>query len=48
MLDRSDPRSTKGQAKGPALDFQEHLAALEAQGLVVRIGRPIGVWFFLV
>src|SRR2546423_508564 len=26
---------------GPALDFQEHLAALEAAGLLVRIDRPI-------
>ncbi len=41
MLDRSDPRSKKAQNQGPALDFQEHLAALEAQGLVVRVDRPI-------
>ena len=41
MLDRSDPRSKKAQNQGPALDFQEHLAALEAHGLVVRIDRPI-------
>ena len=41
MLDRSDPRSKKAQSQGPALDFQEHLAALEAQGLVVRVDRPI-------
>src|SRR6202007_378394 len=26
---------------GPALDFQEHLTRLEAQGLVTRIDRPI-------
>src|ERR1700730_15231889 len=26
---------------GPALDFQAHLAALEANGLLVRIDRPI-------
>ena len=41
MLDRSDPRSKKAQNQGPALDFQEHLVALEAQGLVVRVDRPI-------
>ncbi len=41
MLDRSDPRGAKVPTKGPALDFQEHLAALEAQGLVVRVDRPI-------
>ena len=41
MLDRSDPRNKKAQNQGPALDFQEHLAALEAQGLVVRVDRPI-------
>src|SRR5262252_2763126 len=29
------------QAGGPPLDFQEHLAALEAKGLLVRIDRPI-------
>jgi UbiD family decarboxylase len=33
---------TKTQATGRAsLDFQEHLAQLEAQGLLVRIDRPI-------
>jgi 4-hydroxy-3-polyprenylbenzoate decarboxylase len=41
MLERSDPRGAKAHGKGPALDFQEHLAALEAQGLVVRVDRPI-------
>src|SRR5690242_2485127 len=35
-------RETKApQAGGPPLDFQEHLAALEAKGLLVRIERPI-------
>jgi UbiD family decarboxylase len=29
------------KAGGPPLDFQEHLAALEANGLLVRIDRPI-------
>src|SRR5262249_18740163 len=28
-------------AAGPPLDFQSHLAALEAQGLLVRVDRPI-------
>jgi 4-hydroxy-3-polyprenylbenzoate decarboxylase len=41
MLERSDTRNAKTRSKGPALDFQEHLAALEAQGLVVRVDRPI-------
>src|SRR6201987_5474344 len=36
MLDQSDPR--KG---APPLDFQEHLARLEAQGLLRRIERAI-------
>ena len=41
MLDQ--PNAPKGNkaAKGPALDFQTHLAALEAAGLVVRVDRPI-------
>src|SRR6266849_4770629 len=34
--------ATKAPATGRAsLDFQEHLAQLEAQGLLVRIDRPI-------
>jgi UbiD family decarboxylase len=41
MLERSDKRTAKAPGKGPALDFQEHLAALEAAGLVVRVDRPI-------
>ena len=41
MLDQPDKRRARGQSQGPALDFQEHLAALEAQGLVVRVDRPI-------
>jgi UbiD family decarboxylase len=28
-------------AGAPCLDFQEHLAALEANGLLLRVGRPI-------
>jgi 4-hydroxy-3-polyprenylbenzoate decarboxylase len=35
-------RGTKAlQAGGPPLDFQAHLAALEANGLLLRIDRPI-------
>jgi UbiD family decarboxylase len=41
MLDQPDKRNATGKAKGPALDFQQHLAALEAAGLVTRIDRPI-------
>ncbi len=41
MLDQPDPRSVPAKAAGPALDFQQHLATLEAAGLVVRIDRPI-------
>jgi UbiD family decarboxylase len=41
MLDQ--PRNDLGSADAlrPALDFQTHLAALEARGLLVRIERPI-------
>src|SRR5512141_2791986 len=39
MLDQPD-KSTATTAR-PALDFQAHLAALEAAGLVVRIDRAI-------
>jgi 4-hydroxy-3-polyprenylbenzoate decarboxylase len=42
MLDQpSQKRRGKAGAAGPALDFQAHLAALEAQGLLVRVDRPI-------
>src|SRR6266581_6958404 len=34
-------RSARTPAAGPPLDFQTHLASLEAQGLLVRIDRPI-------
>jgi 4-hydroxy-3-polyprenylbenzoate decarboxylase len=43
MLDIRD-KTDAGQAKhpaGPPSDFQAHLVALEAQGLLVRIDRPI-------
>src|SRR5438093_550511 len=42
MLDQPARTGTVGpRAAGPALDFQQHLAALEANGLLVRIDRPI-------
>src|SRR5439155_26304851 len=43
MLDQpADLRGTRvGPAARPRLDFQEHLADLEASGLLVRIDRPI-------
>jgi len=34
-------RSARTPAAGPPLDFQSHLAALEAQDLLVRVDRPI-------
>src|SRR5450432_2467213 len=41
MLDVTPATSRPGAADGPPLDFQQHLAALEARGLVTRIDRPI-------
>jgi 4-hydroxy-3-polyprenylbenzoate decarboxylase len=42
MLDVSaDPRRSARPPAGPPLDFQAHLAALEAHGLLVRVDRPI-------
>ena len=41
MLDQPDPRKANTQSAGPPLDFQEHLARLEARGLLRRIDRPI-------
>ena len=41
MNDADAARRHQAQAGGPCLDFQEHLAALEANELLVRIGRPI-------
>jgi UbiD family decarboxylase len=42
MLDVSpDARRSAGSPSGPPLDFQAHLAALEAQGLLTRVDRPI-------
>src|SRR3982074_3697306 len=41
MLDVAPSTRRSGSIDGPPLDFQAHLAALEAQGLVTRIDRPI-------
>jgi 4-hydroxy-3-polyprenylbenzoate decarboxylase len=41
MLDQPEKRRTAESSAGPALDFQQHLKLLGAQGLVVRIDRPI-------
>jgi len=43
MLDKAvEARSVETPVpSGPALDFQEHLARLDAQGLLVRIEEPI-------
>ncbi len=42
MLDVSaDARASARPPAGPPLDFQSHLAALEARGLLVRVDRPI-------
>jgi 4-hydroxy-3-polyprenylbenzoate decarboxylase len=42
MLDTSgDARPSARSGDGPPLDFQSHLAALEAQGLLVRVERAI-------
>jgi UbiD family decarboxylase len=41
MLDQPDPRGVKAKSSGPPLDFQEHLARLEAAGLLLRIDRAI-------
>src|SRR4051812_42546538 len=40
MLDRPR-RAASGAQTGPRLDFQQHLADLDAKGLLVRIDRPI-------
>jgi UbiD family decarboxylase len=41
MLDAQKSRATGAQVSGPPLDFQAHLAALDARGLLLRIDRPI-------
>ncbi|MGH6671564.1 MAG: UbiD family decarboxylase [Xanthobacteraceae bacterium] len=41
MLDQPKKKQSGGQTSGPPLDFQEHLARLEAAGLLLRVERPI-------
>ncbi len=41
MLDAPKKPTAAGVTAGPPTDFQQHLATLEAQGLVVRVDRPI-------
>src|SRR5947207_14224010 len=42
MLDQPAPKSQSGsKSSGPRLDLQQHLADLEAAGLLIRIDRPI-------
>jgi UbiD family decarboxylase len=41
MLDQPKAFHSQGDAAGPRLDFQEHLADLSARGLLVRVDRPI-------
>jgi 4-hydroxy-3-polyprenylbenzoate decarboxylase len=41
MLDVAPATRRSGATDGPPLDLQRHLAALEAQGLLTRIDRPI-------
>jgi 4-hydroxy-3-polyprenylbenzoate decarboxylase len=41
MLDKSETDNARLKSSRPPLDFQEHLARLEAQGLLRRIERPI-------
>jgi UbiD family decarboxylase len=41
MLDVDARRAAQKPETGPPLDFQSHLAALEARGLLLRIDRPI-------
>jgi len=42
MLDQADEaRRARTTRNGPRLDFQDHLADLEAAGLVTRIDTPI-------
>ena len=41
MLDKPAPQTEAGASSRPRLDLQQHLADLEAAGLLVRIDRPI-------
>ena len=56
MLDQPAASHRPRLHDGPRLDFQDHLADLEAKGLLVRIDRainkdtelhPLGRWQFL-
>jgi len=41
MLDKRDAGKVGAKSVGPPLDFQEHLARLEAEGLLVRVDRAV-------
>src|SRR5215212_3516449 len=41
MLDKTGKEGTAAATQGPPLDFQQHLATLEAHGLVTRVDRAI-------
>src|ERR1700761_5967737 len=41
MLDKPGPAEKRPNVSGPPLDFQEHLAKLEAAGLLLRVDRTI-------
>src|SRR5690348_2768374 len=41
MLDKRAAEAAAVKASGPPLDLQQHLRRLEAEGLLVRIDRPI-------
>jgi UbiD family decarboxylase len=41
MLDKPESTTSARAGSGPRLDFQQHLADLEAAGLLTRIDRPI-------
>jgi UbiD family decarboxylase len=41
MLDKPARATGLNATEGPRLDFQDHLATLEANGLLVRVDRPI-------
>ncbi len=41
MLDKRDAENVRSKSAGPPLDFQEHLARLDAAGLLRRIDRPV-------
>src|SRR4051812_46766700 len=38
---KQEPNAASARAAGPQLDFQDHLADLEAAGLLLRVERPI-------